>query len=158
MSTPKTCSQITFLIFRHLWDHYFNCQGSLTLPFFLSKSINIYIVRLWTLWKYHTKKILSLNLLKFGFFSKKRFLIFFFNFYLMLEDPRKILMSKISNFFEQSSRYSQNHPKAPKILQELLSNSEELLSPRPTKLLKNSKRFQKNSKRFQKNPKDANRF
>ena len=46
-----------------------------------------------------------------------------------------------------------SRPKAPKILQELLSNSEELLSPRPTKLLKNSKRFQKiqkNSKRIQK--------
>ena len=47
-------------------------------------------------------------------------------------------------------------PKAPKILQELLSNSEELSSPRPTKLLKNFKRFQnipKDSKRFQKIPK-----
>ena len=45
-----------------------------------------------------------------------------------------------------------SRPKAPKILQELLSNSEELPSPRPTKLLKNSKRFQKipkDSKRFQ---------
>ena len=52
-------------------------------------------------------------------------------------------------------------PKAPKILQELLSNSEKLLSPRPTKLLKDSKRFQKNpidSERFQKNPKDSKRF
>ena len=46
----------------------------------------------------------------------------------------------VSNFFSR--------PKAPKILQELLGNSEELPSPRPTKLLKNSKRF----KRFKKFP------
>ena len=50
--------------------------------------------------------------------------------------------------------------KTPKILQELLSNSEELPNPTPTKLLKNSKRFQKfqkipkKFKRFQKNQKD----
>ena len=49
-------------------------------------------------------------------------------------------------------------PKAPKILQELLSNSKELPSPRPTKLLKKSKRFQKIPKRFQKIPKDSNRL
>ena len=42
-------------------------------------------------------------------------------------------------------------PKAPKILQELLGNSEKLPSPRPTKLLKNSKRFQKM-------PKDSKRL
>ena len=49
----------------------------------------------------------------------------------------------------------------PKILQGLLGNSEELPSPRPTKLLKYSKRFQKipkDSKRFQKIPKDFKRF
>ena len=64
-----------------------------------------------------------------------------------------------------------SRPKAPKILQELLGNSEELLSPRPTKLLKDSKRFQKiqkipedfkkipkDFKRFQKIPKDSKRF
>ena len=71
-------------------------------------------------------------------------------------------------------------PKAPKILQKLLNNSKELLSPRPIKLLKDSKRFQKNpkvserfqkillsprptkllkdSKRIQKNLKDSKRF
>ena len=51
-----------------------------------------------------------------------------------------------------------SRPKAPKILQKLLSNSKELLSPRPTKLLKDSKRIQKNpkdSERFQKIPKDS---
>ena len=51
-----------------------------------------------------------------------------------------------------------SRPKTPKILQELLSNSEELPSPMPTKLLRNSKGFQKipkNSKRFQKNPKNS---
>ena len=50
-----------------------------------------------------------------------------------------------------------SRPKAPKILQELLSNSEELRSPRQTKLLKNSKIFQKipkDSKRFKKIQKD----
>ena len=54
-----------------------------------------------------------------------------------------------------------SRPKAPKILQELLSNSEELRSPRQTKLLKNSKIFQKipkDSKRFQKIPKDSKSF
>ena len=54
-----------------------------------------------------------------------------------------------------------SRPKAPKILQELLSNSEEFPSPRQTKLLKNSKRFQKipeDSKRFLKIPKDSERF
>ena len=63
-----------------------------------------------------------------------------------------------------------SRPKVPKILQELLSSSEELLSPRQTKLLKDSKRFLmillsprptkllKDSKRFQKNPKDSKRF
>ena len=54
-----------------------------------------------------------------------------------------------------------SRPKAPKILQELLSNCEELPSPRPTKLLKNFKRFQKipkNSKRIQKIPKDSKGF
>ena len=54
-----------------------------------------------------------------------------------------------------------SRPKAPKILQELLSNFEELLSPRPTKLLKDSKRFQRNpkeSKRFQKISKDSKIF
>ena len=51
-----------------------------------------------------------------------------------------------------------SRPKAPKILQELLSNSEELLSPRPTKLLKDLKRIQgipKDSKRIQKIPKES---
>jgi len=51
-------------------------------------------------------------------------------------------------------------PKVSKILQEQLSNSEELLSTRPAKLLKESKRFQKISKesnRFQKIPKDSKR-
>ena len=51
-----------------------------------------------------------------------------------------------------------SRPKAPKILQKLLSNSEELLSPRPTKLLKDSERFQKNqkeSKGFRKIPNDS---
>ena len=47
--------------------------------------------------------------------------------------------------------------KGPKILQELLSNSGELLIHRPTKLLKHSKRFQKIPKRFQKIPKDIKR-
>ena len=74
-----------------------------------------------------------------------------------------------------------SRPKAPKILQELLSNSEELPSPRPTKLLTNSKRFKrfkkipneskriqkitkdskkipKDSRRFQKIPEDSKRF
>ena len=54
-----------------------------------------------------------------------------------------------------------SRPKAPKILQELLRNSRELPSPRPTKLLKKNKRFQKipkDSKRFQKVPKDSKRF
>ena len=64
-----------------------------------------------------------------------------------------------------------SRPKAPKILQELLRNSKELPSPRPTKLLKNSKRFQKipkdseevskipkESKRIQKFPKDSKKF
>ena len=84
------------------------------------------------------------------FFEKKIF-DFFFNFYLMLEDPRKILMSKISNFFEQSSRYSQNQPKAPKILQELLSKDSKRIQKNP----KDSKRlkFPKDFKRFQEIPK-----
>ena len=57
-----------------------------------------------------------------------------------------------------------SRPKAPKILKELPSNSEELPSPRPTKLLKKSKRLQqiqkipKDFKRIQKNPKDSKRF
>ena len=54
-----------------------------------------------------------------------------------------------------------SRPKAPKILKELLSNSEELQSPRQTKLLKNSKIFQKipkDSKRFQKIQKDSKSF
>ena len=54
-----------------------------------------------------------------------------------------------------------SRPKAPKILQELLSNSEELPSPRPTKLLKNSKRFkkiQKITKDYEKIPKDSKNF
>ena len=42
-----------------------------------------------------------------------------------------------------------SRPKAPKILQELLRNSKELPSPRPTKLLKSFKRFQ-NIKKIQK--------
>ena len=36
-----------------------------------------------------------------------------------------------------------SRPKAPKILKELLSNSEKFPSPRPTKLLKNYTIFQK---------------
>ena len=64
-----------------------------------------------------------------------------------------------------------SRPKAPKILKELLSNSKELPSPRPTKLLKNFKRFQnikkipkdskkipKESKRFRKIPKDSKKI
>ena len=54
-----------------------------------------------------------------------------------------------------------SRPKAPKILQELLSNSEELPSPRPTKLLKDSKRFRKilkDSIRFQKIPKESKKI
>ena len=54
-----------------------------------------------------------------------------------------------------------SRPKAPKILQELPSNSEKLLSPRPTKLLKDSKRIQripKESKGFQKIPKESKGF
>ena len=47
-----------------------------------------------------------------------------------------------------------SRPKAPKILQELLSNSEKVPSPRPTKLLKNSKRFQK----IPKIPKDSKKI
>ena len=52
-------------------------------------------------------------------------------------------------------------PKAPKILQELLSNPEELQSLWPTKLLKDSKRLQKTpkgSKKLLKAPKDFKRF
>ena len=54
-----------------------------------------------------------------------------------------------------------SRPKAPKILQELLSNSDGLPSSRLTKLLKNSKRFQKiskDSKRIQKITKESKRF
>ena len=54
-----------------------------------------------------------------------------------------------------------SRPKAPQILQEWLSNSEELPSPRPTKLLKNFKRFQ-NIKKIPKDsktiPKDSNKI
>ena len=54
-----------------------------------------------------------------------------------------------------------SRPKAPKILQELLSNSDGLPSSRLTKLLKNSKRFPKISKdfkRFKENPKESKRI
>ena len=47
-----------------------------------------------------------------------------------------------------------SRPKAPKILQELLSNSKELPNSRPTKLLKNFKRFRK----IQKVPKDSKKI
>ena len=51
-----------------------------------------------------------------------------------------------------------SRPKASKILQELLSNSQELLSLRPTKLVKNFKGFQKIKKKFQKIPKVSKKF
>ena len=54
-----------------------------------------------------------------------------------------IFPCKELNFQKQSKTRLEilSRPKAPQILQEQLSNSEELPSPRPTKLLKNSKRF-----------------
>ena len=48
---------------------------------------------------------LTIRISNFGFFFKKKFSKFF-HFFLMLEDPQKILTSKISNFLEKNFRSS----------------------------------------------------
>ena len=76
-------------------------------------------------------------------------------------------MSKMTSLLHFLQRFEKtrlkilSRSKSPNILQKLLSNSKELPSPRPTKLLKNSKRFQKgskDSKGIKKNPKESKRF
>ena len=121
MPVPRNCSQIIFLIFRHPMIPLFQ-QSMKSDPQFRSVKIDQCLCIKTSKIRKHLLKwkkkfvsdftqILCVRTFdhkdfKFWFFFSKKNFSKFFHFFLMLEDPQKILTSKISNFLEKNFRSS----------------------------------------------------
>ena len=93
MPTPKTCSQISFIDIQTSFESNFTTVKEVWHSISVCQSKLIYFIL--------CVRYFDHNDFRF-FFSKFYFLFLFFLLYLMLEDPQKILMSKISNFLQKN--------------------------------------------------------